>query len=58
MSGVRPSISRASLPIATILLSSTLTATTEGSLATMPFLGKYTLVLAVPRSMAILFDSI
>ena len=50
--GVRPIISRASSPTATIRLSSE-TATTLGSVMTMPLPLTYTRTLAVPRSMPI-----
>ncbi len=54
--GVRPSISLASLPTARTFLGPTvrglLTATTEGSLATIPCPFTKISVLAVPRSMA------
>src|SRR3989304_3969873 len=48
--GVRPSISRASWPTATMLLSRWATATTDGSLMTMPRPFTYTRQFAVPRS--------
>src|SRR3989339_524105 len=50
-SGVFPIISLASKPIARILLSCSETATTEGSFRIIPFPGKKTKVLAVPKSM-------
>src|SRR6188474_2217259 len=50
--GVRPSISLASLPTASILPVTLLMATIEGSLTTMPLPRAYTHVLAVPRSIA------
>src|SRR4051794_14567212 len=50
--GVRPIISRASSPTATIRLSSP-TATTEGSVMTMPLPLTYTITFAVPRSIPI-----
>src|SRR3989338_6576713 len=49
--GVRPTISLASLPTARILLSRTETATTEGSLSTIPRPGTKTSTVVVPRSM-------
>src|SRR3989344_79563 len=49
-SGVRPSISLASFPTASILLSREM-ATTDGSLRTMPFPGTKTSTVVVPRSM-------
>src|SRR3989344_4305475 len=49
--GVRPTISLASLPTASILLSRTETATTEGSLRTIPLPGTKTSTVVVPRSM-------
>src|SRR5438105_1158650 len=49
--GTRPSMLRASSPTATTLLSRTPTATTHGSLMTMPCPLRYTSTLAVPRSM-------
>src|SRR3989344_1894092 len=49
--GVRPTISLASLPTARILLSRTETATTEGSLRTIPLPGTKTSTVVVPRSM-------
>src|SRR3989338_5903853 len=48
--GVRPTISFASLPTASILLSRTETATTDGSLSTMPRPGTKTSTVVVPRS--------
>src|SRR5688500_3769587 len=51
--GVRPIISRASSPTATSRLSSSLIATTLGSLSTTPLPLTYTRMLAVPRSMPI-----
>ena len=50
--GVRPIISFAAVPTATILSVCRLIATTEGSSRTTPFLRTYTSVLAVPRSTA------
>src|SRR5947208_1843780 len=50
--GVRPIIRLASDPTASGRPSFTLTATTDGSLSTMPRPRTYTKVLAVPRSMA------
>src|SRR3989344_5008854 len=50
-SGVRPIISFASFPTASILLSCVETATTEGSLRTIPFPGTNTRTEVVPRSM-------
>src|SRR5262249_54261942 len=50
--GVRPSISLASLPTASILPLTLLIATIDGSLTTIPFPRAYTQVLAVPRSIA------
>ena len=50
--GVRPSISLASLPTASMRLVSLLMTTTEGSRTTMPCPLAKTRVLAVPRSMA------
>src|SRR5574341_873 len=52
LAGVRPSMSLASLPTATISPLFLLRATMEGSLTTMPRLLAKTSVLAVPRSMA------
>src|SRR6185503_14659099 len=49
-SGVRPIISFASLPTAKIRLSRKDTATTEGSLSTMPRPGTNTRTVVVPRS--------
>src|SRR3990167_1825700 len=49
--GVRPTISLASLPTASILLSRTETATTEGSLRTIPLPGTKTSTVVVPRYM-------
>src|SRR3989338_9395167 len=49
--GVRPPISLASFPTASILLSRTETATTEGSLRTIPLPGTKTSTVVVPRSM-------
>src|ERR1700690_1901480 len=49
--GVLPTISFASLPTARILLSRTETATTDGSLRTIPFPGTKTSTVVVPRSM-------
>src|SRR5213594_2370952 len=55
--GVRPSISRASSPTATMRgrgePSSWARATTDGSVRTMPLPRTYTMMLAVPRSMPI-----
>src|SRR4030042_846362 len=53
LSGVRPIISLAALPTARIRLSSTETATTDGSLMMMPFLGTNITVFVVPKSMPI-----
>ena len=50
--GVRPIIRLASAPTATGRPSLVLTATTDGSLSTMPSPRTYTRVLAVPRSTA------
>src|SRR5689334_1831577 len=50
--GVRPSISFASLPTASIWSLTLLTATIDGSLRTMPVPRANTQVLAVPRSIA------
>src|SRR5262249_43044269 len=50
--GVRPSISLASLPTASMRPLTLLIATIDGSLTTMPLPRAYTHVLAVPRSMA------
>src|SRR5438045_7542937 len=50
--GVRPSISLASLPTASMRPLTLLIATIDGSLTTMPFPRAYTQVLAVPRSIA------
>ena len=50
--GVRPSISLASVPTASIRPLILLSATMEGSLTTMPLPRAKTQVLAVPRSMA------
>ena len=50
--GVRPSISLASVPTASIWSLTLLTATIEGSFSTMPAPRAKTQVLAVPRSMA------
>src|SRR5438105_14038843 len=50
--GVRPIIRLASAPTARGRPSFTLTATTDGSLRTMPIRRTYTSVLAVPRSTA------
>ena len=50
--GVRPIIRLASMPTATICPVLVLSATTEGSLSTMPRPRTYTSVLAVPRSTA------
>src|SRR3989338_4340556 len=49
--GVRPIISFASFPTARILLSATETATTDGSLSTIPLPGTKTRTVVVPRSM-------
>ncbi len=54
--GVRPSISLASLPTASMRLVSLLITTTEGSRTTMPWLRAKTRVLAVPRSIARSFE--
>src|SRR5512133_3830632 len=51
-SGVRPSISLASVPTASTAPESLRSATIEGSLTTMPFLRSNTSVFAVPRSIA------
>src|SRR5438552_2499345 len=48
--GTRPGMARASSPTATTLLSRTPTATTHGSLMTIPCPFTYTSTLAVPRS--------
>src|SRR3989344_73633 len=53
-SGVRPIIILASIPMARILLSSE-TATTDGSLRTMPLPGTKTKILVVPRSIPSFF---
>src|SRR5687768_7321248 len=50
--GVRPSMSFASLPTASIRPLTLLMATIEGSLTTMPLPRAYTHVFAVPRSIA------
>src|SRR5215471_2933402 len=50
--GVRPSISLASLPTASMRPLTLLIATIDGSLTTIPFPRAYTQVLAVPRSIA------
>ena len=50
--GVRPIISRAFVPTASMRFCSVLKATTDGSFRTMPRPGTKTQVLAVPRSMA------
>src|SRR5207248_3093344 len=50
--GVRPSISFASVPTASMRPFTLLSATIDGSLRTMPLPRAYTHVLAVPRSMA------
>jgi hypothetical protein len=50
-SGVRPTISFASLPTARILFSLTETATTDGSFSTIPLPGTNTSTVVVPRSM-------
>src|SRR3990167_2853681 len=57
-SGVLPIISLASKPIARILLSCSETATTEGSLSTIPLPGRNTKVLAVPKSMPSFLEKI
>src|ERR1043165_4204164 len=54
--GVRPSISFASLPTASICALTVLNATMEGSLRTMPRPRANTQVLAVPRSIARSFE--
>src|SRR3990167_9520008 len=54
--GVRPSMSRAAVPTATTWPVFWLTATTDGSVTTMPLPRKYTSVLAVPRSTPISLD--
>ena len=51
-SGVRPIISRASVPTASTPLESLRIATIDGSFTTMPLLRSNTSVLAVPRSIA------
>src|ERR1051326_8262031 len=56
--GVRPSISFASLPTASICALTVLNATMEGSLRTMPRPRANTQVLAVPRSIARSFEKI
>src|SRR3989338_438284 len=48
--GVRPTISFASFPTARILLFDCETATTDGSLSTIPFPGTKTRTVVVPRS--------
>src|SRR5215207_11057591 len=55
--GVRPTIRFASVPTASGLLSFVLTATTDGSLSTMPLPRTYTTVFAVPRSTAMSFPT-
>src|SRR6478672_2366864 len=50
--GVRPSISLASLPTASMRPFTLLIATIDGSLTTMPLPRAYTHVLAVPKSIA------
>src|SRR4029078_6516386 len=50
--GVRPSMSLASSPTASMRPFTLLIATIDGSLTTMPFPRAYTQVLAVPRSIA------
>src|SRR5438093_5368284 len=54
--GLRPSISLASLPTASIFPVFWLIATMEGSLTTIPFPFAKTIVLAVPRSIAKSFE--
>ena len=54
--GVRPSISLASLPTASMREVMRLMATIDGSLVTMPRPRAKTQVLAVPRSMARSFE--
>jgi hypothetical protein len=56
VAGVRPSISFASLPTASIRLVSLLMTTIDGSRTTMPLLRAKTSVLAVPRSIARSFE--
>ena len=56
--GVRPSIRRASVPTASTCPVRLLTATTDGSLTTMPRPRTWTSVLAVPRSMPTSADQI
>src|SRR3989344_4424630 len=51
LSGVRPIMVLASAPTASILLSCSDTATTDGSFRTIPFPGRKTRVFAVPKSM-------
>src|SRR5581483_1734483 len=55
--GVRPNIALAASPTATTCPVFWFTATTDGSLTTMPLPRKYTSVLAVPRSMPTSFDT-
>src|SRR3989344_1204724 len=55
LSGVRPIISLARLPTESILLSRIEIATTDGSLRIIPFLGRNTTVLVVPKSIPIFF---
>ena len=56
--GVRPMTSLASLPTYRALSVLVLTATTDGSLITMPFPRIYTRVFAVPRSIPMSFVNI
>src|SRR5262245_33560512 len=56
--GVRPTMAFASVPTASILSFTRLTATMEGSLSTMPWPRANTQVFAVPRSMARSFEKI
>src|SRR3989344_1943293 len=57
-SGALPIMALASLPTATTLFSGTATATTDGSLSTIPRPGTYTSVFAVPRSIPSFFTKI
>ncbi len=57
-SGVLPIISLASVPIARILLSSSDTATTDGSFKTIPIPGTNTRILVVPKSIPSFFGPI
>src|SRR3989344_6057357 len=54
--GVRPSIALAAVPTATTWPVFWLTATTEGSVTTIPLPRRYTSVFAVPRSMPTSFE--